>query len=328
MPSCERRTLQATLAIANNDLRFSRAKGALNHKCQHRADLWNCQRRSRFFSPARLLAPRTMSQSARALGDGANPPRSEPRSRPDRFHSCRAECTLRCGARLWQRERIPRAVCRLRHWTGNSRTSAPRWFGRACDNQRLFGANPFTVGLGDDARHGHFDDQRSMMGIANVDPHPSLRGKRRGPMTDLLERTFAPPPGPPRPNRERSCSKEPPADSARPATSIRVENSWNGPFHRPRRSSRAATSCPAHRAFPAPTHAASENGRLSARRTFAGEGLFASSGLNGPDGLAFDNSGNLYAANFFTNTIEEFNSSGVGTLFASLGIEQPHWSSL
>src|SRR6516225_10330075 len=66
-----------------------------------------------------------------------------------------------------------------------------RWFGRACDNQRLFGANPFTVGLGDDARHGHFDDQRSMMSIANVDPHPSLRGKCRGPMTDLLERTFA-----------------------------------------------------------------------------------------------------------------------------------------
>jgi hypothetical protein len=48
--------------------------------------------------------------------------------------------------------------------------------------------------------------------------------------------------------------------------------------------------------------------------------LFASSGLDEPEGLAFDSSGNLYVANKGLHTIEKFNSSGVGTFFApSLG---------
>ena len=37
---------------------------------------------------------------------------------------------------------------------------------------------------------------------------------------------------------------------------------------------------------------------------------FASTNLNSPNGLAFDSSGNLYAANFGNNTISKFNSSG------------------
>lgn len=40
-------------------------------------------------------------------------------------------------------------------------------------------------------------------------------------------------------------------------------------------------------------------------------------------GLAFDRSGNLYAANYGKNTIEVFDPSGVGTVFASSGLNQP-----
>ena len=39
-------------------------------------------------------------------------------------------------------------------------------------------------------------------------------------------------------------------------------------------------------------------------------GVFASSGLNGPLGLAFDSAGNLYAANANARTIEKFSSTG------------------
>ena len=39
-------------------------------------------------------------------------------------------------------------------------------------------------------------------------------------------------------------------------------------------------------------------------------------------GLAFDGSGNLYVANQGNNTIEKFNSSGIGTIFAS-GVSTP-----
>jgi hypothetical protein len=45
--------------------------------------------------------------------------------------------------------------------------------------------------------------------------------------------------------------------------------------------------------------------------------VFATSGLDHPIGLAFDSRGDLYAANWFSGTIEEFDSSGVGTVFAS-----------
>ena len=42
----------------------------------------------------------------------------------------------------------------------------------------------------------------------------------------------------------------------------------------------------------------------------ASAAVFASSNLNSPFGLAFDASGNLYAANAFDNTISKFNSAG------------------
>src|SRR5450755_3705010 len=57
--------------------------------------------------------------------------------------------------------------------------------------------------------------------------------------------------------------------------------------------------------------------------TGAGSGsVFASSGLNGPFGLAFDSSGNLYAANGGDNTIEKF-TPGSGSVFASSGLNSP-----
>jgi glucose/arabinose dehydrogenase len=49
--------------------------------------------------------------------------------------------------------------------------------------------------------------------------------------------------------------------------------------------------------------------------------VFAS-GLANPRGLAFDSSGNLYVANSFDGTVEEFNSNGTGTVFAS-GMGRP-----
>jgi len=57
--------------------------------------------------------------------------------------------------------------------------------------------------------------------------------------------------------------------------------------------------------------------------TFEGPG----SGLNYPVGLAFDNSGNLYAANSGggngNSTIEKFTPNGIGTVFASSGLSLP-----
>ncbi len=49
------------------------------------------------------------------------------------------------------------------------------------------------------------------------------------------------------------------------------------------------------------------------------------SGLNDPEGLALDSSGNLYVANYGNSTIEEFNSSGTGSVFAtaSSGLSNP-----
>ncbi len=51
------------------------------------------------------------------------------------------------------------------------------------------------------------------------------------------------------------------------------------------------------------------------------------SGLNYPVGLAFDNSGNLYAANSGggngNSTIEKFTPNGIGTVFASSGLSLP-----
>ncbi len=54
-------------------------------------------------------------------------------------------------------------------------------------------------------------------------------------------------------------------------------------------------------------------------------GTFAdsSSGLSEPLGLAFDSSGNLYAADEFDNTIKKFDSGGQETVFANTGLHLP-----
>jgi sugar lactone lactonase YvrE len=51
--------------------------------------------------------------------------------------------------------------------------------------------------------------------------------------------------------------------------------------------------------------------------------VFASNGLSGPAGLAFDSSGNLYVGNFNNNTVEKFDSAGNGTLFANTLMDGP-----
>ncbi|MCW3055792.1 MAG: hypothetical protein JWN14_4962 [Chthonomonadales bacterium] len=63
--------------------------------------------------------------------------------------------------------------------------------------------------------------------------------------------------------------------------------------------------------------------------TGADLGVFASSGLNHPDGIVFDSLGNLYVSNAatsgtFANTIHEFSPTGadLGT-FASTGLNSP-----
>jgi len=53
-------------------------------------------------------------------------------------------------------------------------------------------------------------------------------------------------------------------------------------------------------------------------------GIFASSGLSGPLGLAFDRFGNLYVANISSNTIREFSPTGQDLgIFASTGLNEP-----
>src|SRR6267154_1012338 len=50
--------------------------------------------------------------------------------------------------------------------------------------------------------------------------------------------------------------------------------------------------------------------------------VYANTGLDGPMGLAFDNSGDLYVGNWNAGTIVKFDSSGHQTLFAA-GLNQP-----
>jgi hypothetical protein len=54
--------------------------------------------------------------------------------------------------------------------------------------------------------------------------------------------------------------------------------------------------------------------------TGADLGTFAIGGFN----LAFDSAGNLYAANQGDNTIERFTPGGIGSVFASSGLNNPH----
>jgi len=57
--------------------------------------------------------------------------------------------------------------------------------------------------------------------------------------------------------------------------------------------------------------------------TGANLGVFANTGLSEPEGIAFDSSGNLYAANFYTSSIEKFTPKGIGSIFAYTGSYQP-----
>jgi len=50
--------------------------------------------------------------------------------------------------------------------------------------------------------------------------------------------------------------------------------------------------------------------------TFASTGFF-------PTGVAFDSAGNLYVANYYGNAIEKFTPGGVGSVFASTGLDGP-----
>ena len=54
----------------------------------------------------------------------------------------------------------------------------------------------------------------------------------------------------------------------------------------------------------------------------SGTGTTFASGMDSPEGLAFDKSGNLYVAIAGSGTIKKFNSSGSGTTFAS-GLGEP-----
>ena len=53
------------------------------------------------------------------------------------------------------------------------------------------------------------------------------------------------------------------------------------------------------------------------------ESVFATWGLNQPEGLAFDSSGNLYVASYGNDTIVKFDPSGNGSVFANTGFDRP-----
>ncbi len=55
--------------------------------------------------------------------------------------------------------------------------------------------------------------------------------------------------------------------------------------------------------------------------TLSGVGtIFATNGLDNPEGVAFDNAGNLYVDNYSSNTIEKFDTNGNGSVFANTGL--------
>jgi hypothetical protein len=47
--------------------------------------------------------------------------------------------------------------------------------------------------------------------------------------------------------------------------------------------------------------------------------------LNQPFGLAFDGAGDLFVTNVGNNTIEEFTPGGIGSVFASSGLNGPQF---
>ncbi|HZL80154.1 MAG TPA: NHL repeat-containing protein [Candidatus Limnocylindrales bacterium] len=56
---------------------------------------------------------------------------------------------------------------------------------------------------------------------------------------------------------------------------------------------------------------------------FAGEFGLPTNGVAGPWGIAFDNAGDLFEANYDNNTIEKFNPNGIGSVFATNGLNSP-----
>jgi glucose/arabinose dehydrogenase len=59
------------------------------------------------------------------------------------------------------------------------------------------------------------------------------------------------------------------------------------------------------------------------RITPAGVASTFASGLNGPTGLAFDSSGNLYVANAWTNSVIEITPAGALSAFVASGLDNP-----
>src|SRR5438477_1596410 len=52
--------------------------------------------------------------------------------------------------------------------------------------------------------------------------------------------------------------------------------------------------------------------------------VFATTGLSGPSGLAFDAAGNLYVSNVLNNTVRRFSPTGVDLgNFATTGLREP-----
>ena len=86
----------------------------------------------------------------------------------------------------------------------------------------------------------------------------------------------------------------------------------------------AASALPAL-ATPGDLYVSNNNNNTIVRITPGGAAsVFASTGLNFPTGLAFDASGNLYAANIGSslNTIERFTPGGAASVFAT-GLNGP-----
>lgn len=65
------------------------------------------------------------------------------------------------------------------------------------------------------------------------------------------------------------------------------------------------------------------SGNFITELTPNGASSMFATGLSTPSGLAFDRTGNLYVANLYGNTIMKFTPDGVGTVFASAGLNGP-----
>src|SRR6266849_5002112 len=98
--------LQAACGIPSNVVGVAGAKSILDHSSECGPDLGNGHSWDGFFFHAWLLAPGTMTRSAKEFGGDATPAMFGLRNGPIRLRLCRAESTLQCGARLSRRARI------------------------------------------------------------------------------------------------------------------------------------------------------------------------------------------------------------------------------